>query len=151
MDLPQFFPLEENKKEFRYQINIGTRFMAPQVGLEPTTLRLTAECSAIELLRNIFSFSLPLCSRAGKTSVPPAPCGSRQLPTLPSRSQLSTISVWRLNFCVRYGYRWFPFAFVTEIVEYAFSSHRTFTTAYVLSPSRICVSSLLDFFFFLSL
>ena len=26
-------------------------FMAPQVGLEPTTLRLTAECSAIELLR----------------------------------------------------------------------------------------------------
>ena len=26
--------------------------MAPQVGLEPTTLRLTAECSAIELLRN---------------------------------------------------------------------------------------------------
>ena len=27
--------------------------MAPQVGLEPTTLRLTAECSAIELLRNV--------------------------------------------------------------------------------------------------
>ena len=26
--------------------------MAPQVGLEPTTTRLTAECSAIELLRN---------------------------------------------------------------------------------------------------
>ena len=26
---------------------------APQVGLEPTTLRLTAECSAIELLRNV--------------------------------------------------------------------------------------------------
>ena len=25
--------------------------MAPEVGLEPTTLRLTAECSAIELLR----------------------------------------------------------------------------------------------------
>ena len=28
-------------------------FWLPQVGLEPTTLRLTAECSAIELLRNI--------------------------------------------------------------------------------------------------
>ena len=28
------------------------RSSAPQVGLEPTTLRLTAECSAIELLRN---------------------------------------------------------------------------------------------------
>ena len=27
--------------------------LAPQVGLEPTTLRLTAECSAIELLRLI--------------------------------------------------------------------------------------------------
>ena len=27
--------------------------LAPQVGLEPTTLRLTAECSAIELLRNM--------------------------------------------------------------------------------------------------
>src|SRR5271170_5659957 len=26
--------------------------LAPQVGLEPTTLRLTAECSTIELLRN---------------------------------------------------------------------------------------------------
>ena len=40
----------ENKK--------GDRFItyrpcqAPQVGLEPTTLRLTAACSAIELLRN---------------------------------------------------------------------------------------------------
>ena len=28
-------------------------FVAPQVRLELTTLRLTAECSAIELLRNI--------------------------------------------------------------------------------------------------
>ncbi len=27
--------------------------LAPQVGLEPTTLRLTAECSAIELLRSV--------------------------------------------------------------------------------------------------
>lgn len=27
--------------------------LAPEVGLEPTTLRLTAECSAIELLRNV--------------------------------------------------------------------------------------------------
>jgi hypothetical protein len=28
-------------------------YLAPQVGLEPTTLRLTAECSAIELLRSV--------------------------------------------------------------------------------------------------
>ena len=33
-------------------ISSGLQFLAPQVGLEPTTLRLTAECSAIELLRN---------------------------------------------------------------------------------------------------
>ena len=123
--------------------------VAPQVRLELTTLRLTAECSAIELLRIIRglwrdSFGCPaVCCQlpallrlalahapashiasarrpvlpyvlgAGKTFVPPAPLGSRQLPTLPSRSQLSTISVWRLNFCVRYGYRWFPPAIVT--------------------------------------
>ena len=128
--------------------------VAPQVRLELTTLRLTAECSAIELLRIILLcllpsslprrllapaalpllLSLPCAPRlrrsrslraralplpphgagAGKTSVSPAPLpGSRQRPTLPSRSQLSTISVWRLNFCVRYGYRWFPPAIVT--------------------------------------
>src|ERR1043166_1868436 len=29
------------------------KIMAPQVGFEPTTLRLTAECSAIELLRSV--------------------------------------------------------------------------------------------------
>src|SRR6266403_2851434 len=33
-------------------IDEGVTDLAPQVGLEPTTLRLTAECSAIELLRN---------------------------------------------------------------------------------------------------
>ena len=31
----------------------GGEILAPQVGLEPTTLRLTAECSAIELLRSV--------------------------------------------------------------------------------------------------
>ncbi len=30
--------------------------MAPQVGLEPTTVRLTAECSTTELLRNNIMF-----------------------------------------------------------------------------------------------
>lgn len=30
------------------------RNMAPRVGFEPTTYRLTADCSAIELPRNIF-------------------------------------------------------------------------------------------------
>ena len=33
--------------------------MAPQVGLEPTTLRLTAGCSAIELLRSVVDWVVP--------------------------------------------------------------------------------------------
>ena len=40
--------------------------VAPQVRLELTTLRLTAECSAIELLRNIFSILLSLMFGSGK-------------------------------------------------------------------------------------
>ena len=39
--------------------------------------------------------------------------GFRQLPILPGRFQPSTFSVWRLNFCVRYGNRWYPPAIVT--------------------------------------
>ena len=58
--------------------------MAPRVGFEPTTLRLTAECSTAELTRNKI----------------------RQLPILPSRCQLSTFGVIELNFCVRNGNRW---------------------------------------------
>ena len=74
--------------------------MAPQVGLEPTTLRLTAGCSAIELLRNIGkAFAFPI--------------GIRQRSTLPGRLQPSTIDAEGLNFCVRDGNRWNPFAIVT--------------------------------------
>ena len=43
-------------------------YVAPQVGLEPTTPRLTAECSAIELLRNIESGD-DLSSRAVTSQV----------------------------------------------------------------------------------
>ena len=46
-------------------------FLAPQVGLEPTTLRLTAECSAIELLRNMESGG-DLLSRTVTSQVPSA-------------------------------------------------------------------------------
>ena len=50
---------------------------APEVGLEPTTLRLTAGCSAIELLRNlktfgksrIIAYPLRLCGRKKSTVV----------------------------------------------------------------------------------
>ena len=40
-------------------------------------------------------------------------CGIRQRPTPPGRLQPSTIGAERLNFCVRYGNRWIPFAIVT--------------------------------------
>ena len=33
---------------------VSLKRMAPQVGLEPTTLRLTAGCSAIELLWSVY-------------------------------------------------------------------------------------------------
>ena len=42
--------------------------LAPQVGLEPTTLRLTAECSAIELLRNVW-IGARLTTRYAKTFI----------------------------------------------------------------------------------
>ena len=74
--------------------------MAPQEGLEPTTLRLTAECSAIELLRHV-------------DVEEPHPIGIRRRPTLPGRVQPSTIGAEGLNFCVRYGNRWDPFAIAT--------------------------------------
>ena len=73
---------------------------APQEGLEPTTLRLTAECSAIELLRQRGGFFIH-------------PIGIRRRPTLPGRVQPSTIGAEGLNFCVRYGNRWDPFAIAT--------------------------------------
>ena len=42
--------------------------------------------------------------------------GIRQCPTLPGRLQPSTIGAERLNFCVRYGNRWDPFAITTGIL-----------------------------------
>ena len=47
--------------------------MAPEVGLEPTTLRLTAECSAIELLRIVLQQQL----RARKPRKLPPVCYSK--------------------------------------------------------------------------
>ena len=47
--------------------------MAPEVGLEPTTLRLTAECSAIELLRIVLQQQL----RARKPRKLPLVCYSK--------------------------------------------------------------------------
>ena len=81
------------------------RLMALRVGLEPTTYRLTAGCSTIELPKIICLFINSLVSE-DKSS-------ARQFPTLPGRYQPSTIGVKRLNFCVRHGYRCVPLAIVT--------------------------------------
>ena len=52
--MPLTLVLGQNHKEIRaFLYKMHGFHVAPQVGLEPTTLRLTAECSAIELLRNI--------------------------------------------------------------------------------------------------
>ena len=66
--------------------------MAPRVGFEPTTLRLTAECSTAELSRNK-NLGSDLLSQ-GMTP--------------------STISAVGLNLCVRYGNWCFPYAIATE-------------------------------------
>ena len=52
------------------------------------------------------------CEKA-RQQVATAPSGIRRRPTLPGRFQPSTISVLRLNFCVRYGNRWIPQAIAT--------------------------------------
>ena len=135
---------------------------APQVGLEPTTTRLTAECSAIELLRIIYwdywdcrdlsdpSLSLiplayPVIGVLEKLSLlqPFSPSGSRRRPTLPGRCQPSTISAKRLNFCVRYGNRWIPLAIITgncmsfSIRRFLLRSHcPQFAIVVWLLPSR---------------
>ena len=75
--------------------------MAPQVGLEPTTLRLTAECStgwAIEeyLWRHCLIF--------------------------PGRFQPSIVSTAELNYCVRDGNRWNLCAKNTAYISDAFAS-----------------------------
>ena len=78
--------------------------LAPHVRLELTTLRLTAECSAIELLRNkpdrmyIYIRSVLVF---------------RRRLIFPGAGAPSIVSAKELNFCVRYGYRWDLFAITT--------------------------------------
>jgi hypothetical protein len=49
--------------EVLYLLSYGS--MAPQAGFEPATVRLTAECSTTELLRNDFAWQRP--TLAGET------------------------------------------------------------------------------------
>ena len=67
--------------------------MAPPVGFEPTTYRLTAGCSTAELTRNKMW----------------------RWPILPSGHPLSTFGAKELNFCVRDGNRWVLFAIITTM------------------------------------
>jgi hypothetical protein len=67
--------------------------LAPQVGLEPTTLRLTAECSAIELLRSVGSACLP-CYHSIRPRTLKIPIASTLLRC-----------IGPLN-CIRRGVRW---------------------------------------------
>ena len=60
--------------------------MAPQVGFEPTTDRLTADCSTTELLRN------------NSNNIT-----AWQRPTLTGTHVPTTIGAEKLNFRVRYG------------------------------------------------
>ena len=89
--------------------------LAPRAGLEPATLRLTAECSAIELPRSI---NLVLAVSYSPTTR----CGS-------------TIAAERLNFCVRNGNRWNPFAITTKKIVSAFNKlhFQSYTTELILS------------------
>ena len=60
-------------------------FLAPPVGLEPTTLRLTAACSTGWAKEEYLSWRLPI---------------------VPGRCQPSIVGTSELNFCVRDGNRW---------------------------------------------
>ena len=70
--------------------------MAPPVGLEPTTPRLTAACSTIELRRNIKS----------GLAWPTRPLIVLALPIFPGRRQPSIVGAGELNCRVRNGNGW---------------------------------------------
>ena len=53
--------LSLGSQEMQKPAEAGFEFLAPRVGFEPTTLRLTAGCSAVELPRNSLRFSV--CAR----------------------------------------------------------------------------------------
>ena len=87
----------------------GLFLLAPRVRLELTTLRLTAECSAIELPRNIHGCD----GTRTVVRIPSSPKGIRQLPIFTGRCQPAIVGVRELNFCVRDGNRWILSAIAT--------------------------------------
>ena len=116
--------------------------LAPQIGLEPITLRLTAECSADWATEDYIHQS--------RTCIQDwCLIGMRRRSTLPGRLQPSTIDVLRLNFCVRDGNRWNPQAIATAKGEQNWMFVRTRRSAYCirsvsLSPSSLPVALLCE-------
>ena len=118
--------------------------MAPQVGLEPTTTRLTAECSAIELLRIIESGS-DLLSRAVSSQVPSARrgltsvfgmgTGGSLLPLPPEISRALSLAVRSTRFHIG-AHSALRFRFVVCSAIHAF----TFASRFML-PHLRCVSA----------
>ena len=82
--------------------------MAPPVGLEPTTLRLTAACSTSWAIEEY------LKSAKGQTKI----CSFAKLfwqrLMFPGSHPPSIFSAEKLNFCVRYGYRCVHHAIITR-------------------------------------
>ena len=70
--------------------------MAPRKGFEPSTYRLTAECSTVELSRII----------------------TWRQPTLPQGHPCSTIGALKLNLRVRYGNGCYLHAIITRFIRY---------------------------------
>ena len=66
--------------------------------------------------------------------------GIRKRPTLRGRLQPSTIGAERLNFCVRYGNRWDPFAIVTGILSDTSFSYPENRTSRLLSSCEKPIS-----------
>ncbi len=114
--------------------------MAPQVGLEPTTLRLTAECSAIELLRNMGSGG-DLLSRTVTSQVPSALKGLTSVfgmgtGVTPSLSPPEMVSYVRNHFrdsFVPLSERWTRLAVLFFLLTGRWIAYATLTTAQLRS------------------
>jgi hypothetical protein len=76
---------------------LANKRMAPQVGLEPTTLRLTAGCSAIELLRSGSTLTCAL-ELSTKSYQRLRPMGNSLVSTLGLLGSCDGVSV-KLRFC----------------------------------------------------
>ena len=107
--------------------------MAPQVGLEPTTLRLTAECSAIELLRNMGSGG-DLLSRAVTSQVPSALKGLTSVFGMGTGVTPSLSPPEWVNEFTRFSAFWAPY-------RYSVTEQSSFSSSVQLLTSRVPICS----------